>query len=95
MRRDVAALVAFSLALSSGAAALGDLEKGGRLRVLCVLVEDEPEFFADPPGARPGFDREILEGWARMRKLRVEVVRQTSWDALVPALEPAGRQVLR
>lgn len=86
MRRSLAALAAFSLASSRGAADLGDLEKEGRLRVLCVLVAEEPEFFAHPPGDRPGFDREVLEGWARMHKLRLEVVRQTSWDALVPAL---------
>jgi ABC-type amino acid transport substrate-binding protein len=82
----LAVLAVFSLSLSSGAADLGELQKSGRLRVLCVLVEDEPEFFADPPGARPGFDREILEGWARMHKLSLEVVRQPSWDGLVPAL---------
>ena len=86
MRRGLLDLVALALAASGVAADLGDIQKRGVLRVLCVLVKDEPEFFADRAGVPPGFDREILEGYVRLRKLRLEVVRQTSWDGLVPAL---------
>ena len=86
MRILLLALAALTPAASQRAADLTGVEKTGVLRVLCVLVEDEPEFFADRPGLPPGFDREILEGYARLHKLKLEVVRETNWDGLVPAL---------
>lgn len=85
MRTALLALTAFALSLS-GDGDLGSIEKTGVLRVLCVLVDEEPEFFADRSGVPPGFDREILEGYARLRKLKLAVVPQSSWDGLVPAL---------
>jgi len=62
-----------------------DIQSRGALRVLVVLDTRRPEFFAIPPAA-PGFDREILEGFARRHKLRLEVVTLPSWDELIPAL---------
>jgi membrane-bound lytic murein transglycosylase F len=92
MRPGIAALAPFFLmavmrpGTSLAAGDLSELEQTGTLRVLAVVVEDEPQFFSLRPGSHPGFDREILEGFARLRKLNLEVVRQPSWDALVPAL---------
>ena len=86
MRRGLLVLAALTLAAPGRAADLAGIDKTGVLRVLCVLVEDEPEFFADRPGMPPGFDREILEGYARLHKLQLEVVREKTWDGLVPAL---------
>jgi ABC-type amino acid transport substrate-binding protein len=61
------------------------------LRVLIVPDGTRPEFVApDPAPARPGFEREILEGFARARGRRVEVVGVKSWEELPSALE-AGR----
>ena len=57
--------------------------KAGVLRVLAV-VSPEDEFLTDQPGG--GLDRELLEGFAKLRQLRLEVVAIDTWDGLVPAL---------
>ena len=65
-----------------GARDLDEIEKRGSLRVLAVLNDQRDEFFSDKPGL--GFDREILEGFARLRRLTLEVVPQSTWDQLIP-----------
>jgi membrane-bound lytic murein transglycosylase F len=81
------------LALLLGAAAsvqaaasydLPDAEKAGALRVL--VVDGSPAFFSLNPSGEPGLDREILDGFARLRKLKLQAVTVPSWDALVPSL---------
>jgi ABC-type amino acid transport substrate-binding protein len=54
------------------------------LRVLVILINQDDDFFSAQPGR--GFDRELLEGFANLRHLRLEVIPQPSWDSLVPAL---------
>jgi len=61
------------------------LSKRNPLRVLIVPEKDRPEFFA-VDGKNPGFEREIIEGFAKANKLALEVVVVPKWDALVPAL---------
>jgi membrane-bound lytic murein transglycosylase F len=85
----VAALAAVSfvvvlLPAPAGGVDLPEIEKRGTLRVLAV--PGSGQFFALDGGGAPGFDREILEGFARLRKLRLEPVSVASWDALLPAL---------
>jgi ABC-type amino acid transport substrate-binding protein len=83
-----AAAVALLLAAPPPVARADDwpaVHKRGRLRVLAVLDARRPEFFADKPGA-PGFDREVLDGFARLHHLTLEVVPVSSWDGLMPAL---------
>ena len=67
----------------AGARDLGEIEKRGVLRVLAVVAKDD-EFLTDQPGG--GLDRELLEGFAKLRQLRLEVVAIDTWDGLVPAL---------
>jgi ABC-type amino acid transport substrate-binding protein len=74
------------LLASSVVADLPAVQQRGTLRVLAVVVEGEPEFFANQPGLEPGFDQEVLQGFARLHRLRLEVVPKASWDALIPAL---------
>jgi ABC-type amino acid transport substrate-binding protein len=64
---------------------LAEVKGRGTLRVLAVGVRSGDEFFA-PAGAQPGFDREVLEGFARLQRLRLEVVPIAGWDALIPEL---------
>jgi ABC-type amino acid transport substrate-binding protein len=64
---------------------LSEVKSRGALRVLVVGVRSGDEFFA-PAGAQPGFDREVLEGFAGLQRVRLEVVRVSSWDALIPDL---------
>ena len=67
---------------------LDEIEKRGTLRVLAVVNNQRDEFFSNRPGV--GIDREILEGFARLHHLTLEVVPQAGWDQLVPALQ-AGK----
>jgi ABC-type amino acid transport substrate-binding protein len=86
MRRLAIALVAASLAPAAPAADLPEVKQRGALRVLAVIIDEEPEFFALKPGVPPGFDHEVLEGFAKLHRLRLEVVPQPGYDALIPAL---------
>ena len=61
---------------------LSVLRKRGTLRVLAV--DGSPQFFA--LREEKGLDREILSGFARVAKLKLDVVPVASWDALIPAL---------
>jgi ABC-type amino acid transport substrate-binding protein len=86
--RTITTLVNVSalIVMASGALA-GDLEtvkKKGALRVL--VVEGSPAFISLTGGDRPGFEREILDGFARLHGVRVELVEIATWEALVPAL---------
>ena len=53
MRTALLALTTLALGFSGGGGDLGSIEKTGVLRVLCVLVDEEPEFFADRTGVPP------------------------------------------
>jgi ABC-type amino acid transport substrate-binding protein len=77
------ALIAL-LAASARGAELAEIEKRGTLKVLAVPGSEQ--FFSLAGGGPHGFDREILDGFAHLRKLRLEPVSVASWDALVPAL---------
>src|SRR5258708_22268324 len=66
------------------AADLPAIRARGRLRVLTVLVNQQNDFISAQPGR--GFDRELLEGFATLERVNLEMVAQSSWDALVPAL---------
>lgn len=82
-----ALLAALAMPPASGARAdLPEVQKRGALRVLVMLDTRRPEFFSLKPGSPPGFDQEVLEGFARLHHLKLEVVPVPSWDALVPAL---------
>lgn len=72
MKTPSALAALLALALTAPAATdFPDLRKRGTLRVLAV---HEDLFFSLDPGMPPGFDREILEGFAGLHKLRLEVV---------------------
>ncbi len=72
------------LALGASAADLPDIEKTGRLRAL--VVKGSPAFYSLAQGGEPGLDREVLDGFARLRKLKLETVPVASWAELLPAL---------
>jgi ABC-type amino acid transport substrate-binding protein len=79
------------LALAAGAAAastapddFADLRQRGILRVL--VVEGAPAFVSLDPAGPPGFEREILDGFARLHGLKVALVPVLTWEELVPFL---------
>jgi ABC-type amino acid transport substrate-binding protein len=57
------------------------------LRVLMVPDQTRAEFFsAESSPSTPGFERELLDGFARTRYSQLEIVGTKGWDELVPAL---------
>lgn len=73
-------------AFSAAALDLAEVQQRGTLKVLAVVIAEEPQFLSQAPGTPPGFDHEMLEGFARLHKLKVEIVSIPSYDALIPAL---------
>lgn len=79
-----------ALAGTTSALDLDALKQRGVLRALVVRVAGQNEFFPLERREPPGFDREVLEGFAGLHGLRLEAVAVSSWDELIPALQ-AGR----
>jgi ABC-type amino acid transport substrate-binding protein len=77
-------LLAFAALRPAAAADLAAVKQRGVLRVLAVQLHEPDEFFQF--SGAPGFDREILEGFARLQSVRLEPVPVSAWDDLVPAL---------
>ncbi|HEX9204116.1 MAG TPA: hypothetical protein VF964_09150, partial [Vicinamibacteria bacterium] len=72
MRRTLTAAILLLFVPPLSALDLDEIEKWGSLRVLAVVSNQSDEFFSGKPGV--GFDREILEGFTRLRRLKLEVV---------------------
>jgi ABC-type amino acid transport substrate-binding protein len=88
-------LLAFLMA-SAGtitAADMGEVRERGVLRVLAASDED-PEWFSMAGGSTPGFEREILEGFARLHRLRFEVVPVNNWEDAIPWLVDGRGDIL-
>ncbi len=86
MRRRTPCLAVAAVLLSSPArpSDLEAVKARGSLRVLAVHLDAPDEFFQfDGP---PGFDREMLEGFAALHRVRLEPVAVAGWSDLVPAL---------
>jgi ABC-type amino acid transport substrate-binding protein len=64
---------------------LAQLQARGSLRVIAAEGE-QPEEFSLAPSGEPGFEREMLEGFARVQHVKLEIVRVASWDERIPAL---------
>jgi ABC-type amino acid transport substrate-binding protein len=89
MRHLLTTLALVSLAAPAAADDLPALKARGTLRVLHVPASGINEFFQDD-ALKPGFDRELLEGFARLHGLEVRTVPIAAWDELAAALV-AGR----
>jgi ABC-type amino acid transport substrate-binding protein len=64
---------------------LPEIKSRGIIRVIAAEGV-QPEEFSFTPGSEPGFEREMLEGFARLQHLPLEVVRGKQWDDRIPAL---------
>jgi membrane-bound lytic murein transglycosylase F len=78
--------LALAATIPSTAADLADAKARGTLRVIVMPLSAADEFFPIPQGARPGFDREVLDGFAGLHRIKLVVVPVEGWDNLVPAL---------
>jgi membrane-bound lytic murein transglycosylase F len=86
IRAAQAGLAILLLAAAPAAADLAEMKSRGTLRVLRMDVRATDEFFPLAPGSPPGFDREVLEGFCQLHRVRLEPVTVKAWDALIPAL---------
>jgi ABC-type amino acid transport substrate-binding protein len=71
------------------AADLADVKNRGSLRVI-VSADEAPETFDPKGGARPGFERELVETFAHLHGLKVEVLPAKGLAERIPMLL-AGR----
>jgi ABC-type amino acid transport substrate-binding protein len=93
-RSAVAACAVVTLSGLAGApshagADLDEITSRGTIRVLAD-ADDDPAWFSTKEGASPGFEREVLEGFARLHKLRFEIVPVEKWADAIPMLQ-AGK----
>jgi membrane-bound lytic murein transglycosylase F len=89
LRRGAVLLMGAVLLAAPAAADWPEIKSRGTLRVL--ITWPEPNYFArDGDAAGPGLERALLEGFARLHGLRLEVIELAGYDELVPALL-AGR----
>ena len=84
--KTLALAVALLTAAPLGAADLADVKARGTLRVIVMPLSATDEFFPLPAGARPGFDRALLDGFVALHRIKLEVVAVEGWDNLIPAL---------
>jgi ABC-type amino acid transport substrate-binding protein len=72
---------------------LNEITARGSLRVLVGIGEDAA-WFSLEGGDAPGFEREVLEGFARLHKLRFEVVTVARWEDAISTLVQGGGDLL-
>jgi len=89
------AALALSLALASPAWAgdLADIKKAGVLKVI-AQKDEAPEMFAFGSSASPGFEREMIEGFARLHGLKLEAVAVRTSDDRIPTLNRGDGDVI-
>lgn len=89
MSRTIALLILVAaLALAPRPAAPADLkeiEARGTLRVL-TSVDEEPEMFNFGGSGEPGFEREMIEGFAKLHHLKIESVSVARFEDIIPRL---------
>jgi ABC-type amino acid transport substrate-binding protein len=82
----LALLCIWATSVLSREADLPEIKQRNSLRVLVNPDEKRPEFFSIKPGTPPGFDQELLRGFAQLHRVQLEVHTVDGWGALVPAL---------
>lgn len=77
--------VVLALAATAASEDLAEVQARGTLRVLAVTSAEETYFVSSQP--RGGFDWEMLEGFAKLQKVTLQLVPVEGWDELIPALQ--------
>ncbi|HJS59091.1 MAG TPA: transporter substrate-binding domain-containing protein [Vicinamibacteria bacterium] len=78
-------LLCFGFAMDVSAADLPELKAKGILKVI-AQKDEAPEMFSFAAQGAPGFEREMLEGFARLHGLKVETLAVRTSDERIPAL---------
>lgn len=88
MRKATTRLALGALLLATAAAATAVEPSPGlpaRLRVL-VPSDEMPEMFSFDDKGRPGFERELIEGFCRIHGLSLEVIQVKDFEQIIPML---------
>jgi ABC-type amino acid transport substrate-binding protein len=92
IRRAIIVLscVSSAAALLAGAPAfaadLQEIQRTGILRVLAGQGE-QPEMFSFQSAEPPGFERELVEGFARLHKVKIQIHAVKRWEDRIPQLQ--------
>jgi ABC-type amino acid transport substrate-binding protein len=78
------AVLALALLAAAPAPDLPEIGQRGTLRVLAVVRNQADDFMSETAGR--GFDREVLEGFCALHKLKLEVIPLRNWGELIPSL---------
>ena len=94
MKRTLAA--ALVLAFAGGVATAGDLAEIKAKGVLRVIAQKDeaPEMYSQVAGTDPGFEREMVEGFARLHGLKIETVAVDNSGERIPALQRGAGDVI-
>src|SRR5688572_18588335 len=80
----VLGILLLALASAPARADMAAIRKRGQLRVL--VAGGAPQLFTWKPNLRPGLEREILEGFARLQRVDLAIVPLAGRGGLLPAL---------
>lgn len=80
------ALLLLALLPAAWAVDLPEIQARGSLRVIAAEGEQPEMFDFDGDPAKPGLEREMLEGFARLKRLKLEVVSVKVFADRIPAL---------
>jgi ABC-type amino acid transport substrate-binding protein len=83
---ELSAAVLLALPASGSAVDLPEVQARGSLRVIAAEGEQPEMFDFDGDPAKPGLEREMLEGFAGLKRLRFEVVAVKAFSDRIPAL---------
>jgi ABC-type amino acid transport substrate-binding protein len=88
-------MIALLLLMAAGAEAadLEDIRKRGELRVLAA-DDESPLWFSFKSEGEPGFEKEVLAGFARVHKLKFTLVPVVRWEEAIPDLVSGRGDVL-
>jgi ABC-type amino acid transport substrate-binding protein len=75
-----------SLLAAAPAADFPEIQARGSLKVIAAEGEQPEMFDFDGDPAKPGFEREMLEGFCRLKRLKLEVVSVKSFADRIPAI---------
>jgi ABC-type amino acid transport substrate-binding protein len=88
LRRAWRAGIVSACLAASAVVAVADMDAIAARKTLRVLaaLDDDAAWFSSKGGEAPGFEREVLEGFARLHRLRFEAVRVGNWADAIPML---------
>jgi membrane-bound lytic murein transglycosylase F len=72
---------------------LPEMKDRGSLRVL-VAADEYPAWFSLVPGPDPGLERELIEGFARLHRMKLEVVAVARFEDVIPMLQRGEGDVI-